>query len=67
MNKSDLTKRLAGTLKLTGREAEEAVNVIVGELRASRPVVNESRSGISAPSRSGSTRRTRAAILGPVS
>ena len=33
MNKSDLTKRLAGTLELTLRDAEEAVNVIVGELR----------------------------------
>lgn len=32
MNKSDLTKRLAEELELTGREAEDAVNVIVGEL-----------------------------------
>ena len=33
MNKSDLTNRLAVVLELTGREAEDAVNVIVGELR----------------------------------
>ena len=33
MKKPDLTKRLAGALELTWREAEEAVNIFFDELR----------------------------------